>query len=190
MTFLMRETFFSQLDPQFIERWSPRAFSPDPVDPVLLETCLEAARWAPSCFNEQPWRFWLTHRGSEEGKAVLECLAPKNQEWAGSAPVLMGVFAKSQFTQTGKPNRWAEFDTGAAWMSLALQARKLGLVTHAMGGFDSDALLKLANLDPDAFSACCVVALGREGEKKDLPPDFQQKETPSERRDPKSFVIT
>ena len=103
------------IDPQFIDRWSPRAFSSKPVEKEKLLSIFEAARWSPSCFNEQPWLF-LYATNEEDLKLFRSILVEKNQLWANKAPVLVYVFAKKFFAYNGKPNRWAEFDCGSAWM--------------------------------------------------------------------------
>ena len=122
------------------KRWSPRAFDPDKdvADKDLL-ALLEAARWAPSCYNDQPWRYVVCVKSSNKAawQAALACLTEKNQQWAGNAPVLMLVVAMDHFSHNGNPNRWAVYDAGAASLSLCLQAVALGLVTHQMAGFDA-----------------------------------------------------
>lgn len=176
----MRTTEQSKLDHQFIERWSPRAFSSDPIAEEDIQTLFEAARWAPSCFNEQPWRFVYASQPNDLEK-FRTVLAEGNQVWANSAPLLVLIFSKNNFTQNGKPNRWANFDTGAAWMSLALQAHQLGLFTHAMGGFDADKALAVTGLNPDEYSAVCAVTVGKLGDTNELPEALKERESPSER---------
>ena len=177
----MRETISKKLAPMFIDRWSTRAFSSEPIDDDEMLALFEAARWSPSCFNEQPWCFAYARK-----KADLEIfrsvLTDTNQVWAKSAPILVFVFSKRYFDHNGNPNRWAVFDTGAAWMALAMQAHQLGLQTHAMGGFDAEKALILAGLDEDEYEAVCAVAIGKPGDKNDLPDELQQREIPSSRR--------
>ena len=146
----------------FQKRWSPRAFDMDKrVSKLDVLTCLEAARWAPSCFGEEPWRFVVCHKeGQEEAwQDMLSCLAPKNQEWAQFAPVLMMVCTKSTFSHNDAPNRWAEYDAGQATVSLCLQAESLGLVTHQMGGFDGGRVREKFTI-PDDYIPMAALALG------------------------------
>ncbi len=123
------------IDSMFTDRWSPRAFLPDPLPEHQVQTLFEAARWAPSCYNEQPWLF-IYATEPEARKRLAACLVAKNQLWASHAPLLMFILARRNFQKTGKENRHAPYDAGAAWMALALQARKLGLYAHAMAGFN------------------------------------------------------
>jgi nitroreductase len=117
-------------------RWSPLAFSARRVEPATLLTLFEAARWAPSSFNEQPWRFLVATKDEPaEFERMLDCLVPGNQRWAKDAPVLMLSIAARTFTRNNRPNRHAMYDTGAAVMSLIVQATALGLYAHQMGGF-------------------------------------------------------
>lgn len=169
------------VDPQFPSRWSPVAFDAGPLEPGLLEACLEAARFAPSSSNEQPWFFLVADEPAALARA-RELLVPANRRWADRAPALIVVFARRRFRRNGQENRWAAFDTGAAWMSLALQASKLGLATHAMGGFSAEAALELAGLSADEAEALCVIALGRPGRTEDLPEDLRPRQQPNARR--------
>ena len=176
----MRSTPFKKLDPVVLERWSPRAFSRAAIDPETLDTLFEAARWSPSCFNEQPWFFLVT-----DTPGALERMQPVildgNRTWADQAPVLTLLFARRSFTKGGKPNRWAGFDTGAAWMSLATQAARLGLITHAMGGFSGEKALEVAGLDPAEWEAMAAIAIGRPGDPAELNDNLRSREEPSDR---------
>lgn len=137
-----------RVDPRFVERWSPRAFSDRSVPDEDLEAIFEAARWTPSSFNEQPWRF-VYATSQEDRDRFLEAILPGNRAWAKDAPVLVYIVARTTFERNGKPNRHAWFDTGAAWMSLALQARQLGIHTHAMGGIDPEKAASILDLPED-----------------------------------------
>jgi nitroreductase len=170
-----------EVDAMFLDRWSPRAFSPEPVGEQELAALFEAARWAPSCFNEQPWLF-LFGRQKEDLERFRSLLVEGNRAWADSAPVLGVIFARRNFDRNGKPNRHYAFDTGAAWLSLALQARKLGLYTHAMGGFDENGSYELLGVPKGRFEAMAAIAIGRRGEAGRLPENLAQKEIPSERK--------
>ena len=146
-----------------------------------LETLFEAARWAPSCFNEQPWLF-LYAESPIDHALFASCLVEFNQRWAAKAPVLAFVLAKKRFDKTGEANRWASFDAGAAWMSLALQARKVGLYTHAMGGFDEEKAYKVLRVPKEEYDILAAVAIGRHGDPEDLPSEMRGGETPSDRK--------
>ncbi len=176
----MRKKNSSKLDDMFIERWSPRAFLSEPVAEENIKTIFEAARWSPSCFNEQPWRFVYAHQ-SEDLERFRSVLVEGNQVWANTAPLLVLVFSKKSFTQNDKPNRWTDFDTGASWMALSLQANKLGFYTHGMGGFDTEKAYAATGINPDEFNAICAIAIGKLGDADTLPGNLKEGETPSER---------
>lgn len=170
----------------FAKRWSPRAFDAGkPVSQQDLNTCLEAARWAPSCFGAEPWRFIVCHK-ADQPKAwqkLLSCLAPKNQEWAQFAPVLVMACTHEVFEHNGKDNHWAEYDAGAASVSFCLQAAALGLVTHQMGGFDADAVRQSFAV-PQAFKPMAAIALGYQGDVAQIDKDFQAIELAKRQRKP------
>lgn len=176
------------IDSMFLDRWSPRAFADEPLTARELHTLFEAARWAPSCFNEQPWRFVYATE-PEPRRRLLECLAPKNQAWAGRAPVLMFLLARRRFAQGGKENRHAPFDAGAAWMALALQARKLGLYAHAMAGFSQEKAYAALGADREEYLVMAAIAVGRPGDPAGLPEDLRAMESPNGRK-PHAEVAT
>jgi nitroreductase len=141
-------------------RWSPREFLARPVEPEKLHAVFEAARWAASCFNEQPWRFvFATQDQPEQFQKMLGVLVEKNQQWAKSAYVLGFTAGKKTFTVNGAPNRWGLYDTGAAGASLALEAEALGLHAHYMGGFDAQKARAEFHV-PDDFEPGAAFALG------------------------------
>jgi len=122
-------------------RWSPRAFDPTrPVSREQLKVLLEAGRWAPSCNGDEPWRYliWDKGRDPQGWQKAFDCLSENNKKWVKNVPLLMLSCAGSAFQATGKPNRWTQHDTGAASVSMALQAVALGLIVHQMGGWDVD----------------------------------------------------
>lgn len=156
------------------KRWSPRAFDADKrVEADQLAACLEAARWAPSCFGEEPWRFIVCDRHADEAawQKLHGCLTEKNQSWAGKAPVLILACAGSAFREGGNPNRWAQYDTGAAAVSLCLQATALGLASHQMGGFDADKVRSEFSI-PAEYTPMTTVALGYQSGIDDLDEGF------------------
>jgi nitroreductase len=177
----MRKSDYKNLDKMFIERWSPRAFLSDPVAEEDIKTIFEAAHWSPSCFNEQPWRFVYAHQ-QEDLEKFRSVLNEGNQIWANKAPLLIFAFSKKSFTHNNKPNRWADFDTGAAWMALTLQANKLGLYTHGMGGFDAEKAFTTTGVNSDEFNVICAIAIGKIGDAMSLPDNFRDGETPNDRR--------
>lgn len=176
------------IDDRFLDRWSPRAFDTTPVSRDILDSLFEAARWAPSCFNEQPWLFLCAH---EEPDLDLfrRLLRDSNRVWADRAPVLCYLFARMAFSRNGKPNRWEKFDCGAAWVSLALQARKLGLYAHAMAGFRRDDTYDELGVPAEDYEVICAIAIGYYGDPALLPPDVAAKEKPNDRKPMSSFVV-
>lgn len=170
--------------PQFPARWSPRSFTDRAVPEAGVMSLLEAARWAPSASNQQPWRLVWARRGEAGFAAIHAALAAGNQLWAGQAAVLLVVASKDTVTNRDGAevaNRTAGFDTGAAWMSLALQAQSMGLAAHAMGGFDKDKLAAAVAL-PQGHTLHCVVAVGEQGPVEALPEDLAAREKPSGRK--------
>lgn len=179
----------AEVDPQFPDRWSPRAFRPDPLTPAQIASLFEAVRWAPSCFNEQPWRIVYATPDDADHARLLGLLVPANQSWAGRAPLLMIFFASRNFAHNGKPNRTAAFDAGSGWMSLALEARHLGLYAHGMAGFDVQRSYAELGVDPEQFEAIAAVAVGYLGDPADLPENYRAREVPSDRRPQASFAF-
>jgi len=159
-------------------RWSPRAFDPDqPVRREQLQSLFEAARWAPSCFGDEPWRFivWNRHEDPAAWQQAFDCLAEGNQAWVKDVPVLVAVLADPHFRHNGRPNRWAQYDTGAAAVSLCLQAVALGLAAHQMGGFDAERLKATFGL-PDAIVPMAMIAIGNQAEPERLGEELRAKE--------------
>ena len=143
-------------------RWSGRAFDRTrPVSREQLTSLLEAARWAPSCYNDQPWRYIVFDRARDESawKKGFACLGDWNQKWAGSAPILLLSIADSSFQRTGKPNRWGPHDTGAASALLCIQATALGLMAHQMGGFDPRKAHDTFDI-PERYTCMAMIAVG------------------------------
>ena len=171
-----------QIDPMFTDRWSPRSFLSDPIPEETILGLFEAARWTPSCYNEQPWFFLYTTKNSEDYPKFLSLLVDTNQQWAKSAPVLLFVLTANNFTKSGKPNNWAQFDAGSAWMSLAFQARKAGLYAHGMAGFHNDEAYKVLNVNKNKYTILAAVAVGKRGKPDDLPDNFRNMEQPNNRK--------
>ncbi|MCF1707310.1 nitroreductase family protein [Tabrizicola sp. J26] len=173
------------VDPVFVERWSPRAFGDAPISESELLGLLEAARWAPSAANVQPWRFVVALRGEPAFDRIVETLSGNNRLWAGNAAALVIFASVTTAVWPGAsepaPNGLHAFDTGAAWASFAIQARKEGWHTHGMAGFDREALAATIRLPADhAINA--VVAIGELGDPATLPEALRAREVPSQRR--------
>lgn len=167
-------------------RWSPRALDGNrTVEREMLVTLLEAARWAPSCYGEQPWRYMIfdRFRHAPQWQQAFELLAPGNQGWANNAPVLLISLAKKHFTHNDSPNRWAQHDVGAASENLCLQAHAMGLIAHQMGGFDADAARERLNI-PEEFQPMAMIAVGYPGPIEVLDETTAEKEHAPRTRKP------
>ena len=185
MTLMSSRTPEFPVEAHFTQRWSPRAFTGRPISTQEMMSLFEAARWAPSASNTQPWRFVYDLAGSEGFRTIFQTLVPFNQGWAHRASALIAVLSATMSTAPGatesKPSPQHAFDTGAAWMSLALQAHLMGWCAHAMGGFDKEALRQALGV-PDTFALHCVVAVGEPGDKDLLDESLQARETPNSRQ--------
>lgn len=167
-------------------RWSPRAFDNNrPVSHEQIKSLLEAARWAPSCNGDEPWRYllWDRKRDPAGWQKAFECLAGGNQIWVKNAPLLMASIAGSQFAHNGKPNRWAQHDTGASSMSLVLQAVALGLAAHQMGGFDADKLREKFAI-PAGYTPMAMIAVGYQVDADILEGEIKERELAPRARKP------
>jgi nitroreductase len=154
---------------------------PEPIAESVLASLFEAARWAPSCFNEQPWLFLYGQR-DEDRERFLSLLVPQNRVWASAAPVVGLVTARRSFAKNGKPNRWAAYDSGSAACSMALQAHLLGLEMHFMAGFDEERSYEVLALPKDRYEAIAAFVIGKPGDPSLLPPDLRARETPTPRK--------
>jgi nitroreductase len=173
------------------QRWSPRAFSEQPVEPDKLLSIFEAARWAASASNEQPWAFVVATRDDAKNYAdMLSVLVEFNRGWANRAPVLILTLAHTQFEKDGRPNRHAYYDLGQAAAHLTLQATDLGLATHQMAGFDHNAARERFSV-PAGWEPASVIALGYPGTLESLSEVLQQRETAQRKRKPlDAFVFS
>ena len=163
------------------ERWSPRVFADRSVDPATLASLLEAARWAPSCFNEQPWRFLVATRDREQGFAKLAACLMEGNSWAKSAPVLMLSVASLHFARNGKANRHAYHDVGLAAANMTVQAQAMGLSVHQMGGFDQELARSSLGI-PEGHDPVAMIAIGYGVERDEIPADFVERETAERQR--------
>ena len=171
----------------FPHRWSLRALSGEPITDEELFTLFEAARWAPSSFNNQPWRFIYAKQDTPSWEKLFTLLGDFNKEWTKNAAVLLVIISKKTFDYNGEFSRTHSFDTGAAWENLALQASLMGLVAHGMEGFDYERAKTELHI-PDDHQVEAMVAIGKPGKKEDLPPTLQERESPSERKPIQSFI--
>jgi len=164
----------------FVERWSPRAMSGEEISNEELLTLFEAARWAPSSMNNQPWRMLYAPRSSRHWPLFFDLLADSNKVWCVRAAALLVIISKTTF-ENGKPCRTHSYDSGAAWMSLALQGSMMGLVVHGMQGFDYERA-RIALEIPEEYQVEAMAAIGRPGRMEELPEQLQARETPNDRR--------
>ena len=176
------------IDDQFLKRQSPRALSGEAISKEELMTLFEAARWAPSSFNEQPWRFIYAMRDTPEFEKLFSFLVDFNKSWCVRAAALIVVFSKKTFNHNGKENVNHSSDTGAAWENLALQAQTMNLVAHGMNGFNY-AKAKAELGIPDDHQVEMMIAIGKHGKIEDLPEDMRPGEKPNERRPLKEIVF-
>lgn len=159
-------------------RWSPRAFDPNrPVSRDQLRTLLEAGRWAPSCNGDEPWRYliWDKVRDPAGWQKAFDCLSENNKKWVKNVPLLMLSCAGSSFEATGKPNRWTQHDTGAASVSMALQAVAMGLIIHQMGGWDVEKA-RAAFAIPPEYTPMAMIAVGYQASPDILDDETKAKE--------------
>lgn len=165
-----------------LERWSPMSFDPRPVEEEKILAMFEAARWAPSAFNEQPWRYVYAQKG-DQNREVLESLLTEGNAWAKNAGVLMLSFASKNFARNGKPNRHYLHDTGAASAYLVAQLPSLGLVGHQMSGYDKDRANEALGV-PDDFEPGSMIAVGYYAGQDGLKPEWKEREdAPRVRKD-------
>ncbi len=169
------------IDPIFLDRWSPRAMSGEEIPQEDLMQLFEAARWAPSSFNNQPWRILYSRRGSEHWPLFLGLLGEGNKVWAQNAAALLLFISKTTLDHNGKPSITHSFDTGAAWENLALQGCIKGLVVHGMQGFDYERAKSELRI-PDGFQVEAMAAVGKPGSPESLPEQLRNREMPNTRK--------
>ena len=172
------------IDPLFLQRWSPRAFDGSALTDAQVMSLFEATRWAPSSYNSQPWRFLYARRDTPAWTKFLDLLIPFNRSWAERAGLLIVACSNSLMHPPGQdkavPSHSHSFDAGAAWAHLALQATRLGLQAHGMVGFDMERAFAELNV-PQGYRVECAIAVGRQGDKSVLPEGLQAREQPSGR---------
>ncbi len=180
-----------EIDPLFLDRWSPRAFDGSDLPDADLQAMFEAARWAPSAFNSQPWHFLYAKRGDANWERFLSLLVPFNQGWAHTASVLVYIVSDSTpgVDRHGapKPSSTHAFDAGAAWVSLALQATRMGYHAHGMSGIEmEEARAALGLSERYQLNAACVI--GKIGDPAQLDEKQRAREFPSDRKAQGDFV--
>lgn len=171
----------------FLDRWSPRSMSAEPISDEDLFGLFEAAKWAPSSFNGQPWRFLYARRGSDNWPLFLNLLVEVNQSWAKNAGALIAIVSRTTFEHNNEPSVTHVLDTGAAWGYLALEGALRGLVVHGMEGFDYERAGRDLEI-PEGFEIHAMAAIGKPGRKEDLSPKMQERETPSDRKQQVQFI--
>jgi nitroreductase len=176
------------INPLILNRWSPRSMTGEELDEVDIMSLFEAARWAPSSFNNQPWRFIYAKRNTAYWDRLFNLLVESNRIWAKNAGLLTVVISRKNFEFNGKPARTHQFDAGSAWENLALEASSRGIVAHGMQGFDYEkakAELKI----PADFEVMAMIAIGKRGPKDNLPTELQDKEKPNDRKALKDIIM-
>lgn len=166
------------------DRWSPRVFDERPVEEEKIRAVLEAARWAPSSYNEQPWRFILARKSEpDRHERVLDCINEKNRKWARRAPVLMVALASTRFSRNGRRNRHAWYDVGQAVAHLSVQATALDLYLHQMAGFSSERVRERFDV-PEEIAPVAAIALGYRGDPEDPPHEVTERDPAGRSRKP------
>ena len=169
------------IDALFLDRWSPRAMSGEPIAEAELLTLFEAAHWAPSSGNSQPWRFLYARRDTDHWPLFFDLLNENNKTWCHRAAALIVFISRTTHEQSGRVLVTHSYDTGSAWMTLAYQGWMKGLVVHGMAGFDYARAKTTLNV-PDDFTVEAMAAVGRPGSKEDLPPQHLAREFPGQRK--------
>jgi nitroreductase len=181
-----RETEYP-IDDIFLKRYSPRALSGEKITKEELMTLFEAARWAPSSYNSQPWRFLYALRDTPDFEKLFSFIVPDNQVWSKNASALVVVISNNNY-ENGKPYPTHSFDTGSAWENLALQATHMGLIAHAIGGFDYDKARSVLEI-PAEYTVEAMIVIGKPGKIEDLPEDLQEGEKPNNRKKLEEIVF-
>jgi nitroreductase len=177
-----------KINPLILNRWSPRSMTGEELDDDTIMGLFEAARWAPSSYNNQPWRFIYAKRNTKNWNKLFNLLAEANKVWTKNAAVLVVVISRKNFEYNEKYSITHQFDAGAAWENLALEASSRGLVSHGMQGFDYEK----ARIDleiPDNFDVMSMIAIGKKGPKENLPLELQNKEFPNNRKPLNEIVM-
>ena len=177
-----------EIHPFIKKRWSPVGFSEGAITPDQLGSLMEAARWAPSCYNDQPWSFIYGFKGTKPHQDLVNCLVPANAAWASKAPLLLLSIASTKFKHNGKDNDYALHDVGLAVGQMLIQATSMGLMTHQMAGYDKDKARSLFNI-PDNYEPVAMIAMGGPAEPGSLPEDLQKREDNARSRKPLQEMV-
>ncbi len=156
-----------------LNRWSPRSMTGEELNHEELMSLFEAARWAPSSYNNQPWRFIYAKLNTQQWDRFYNLMVEGNKSWAKEASVLVVVISRKNFEFNEKPSITHELDTGAAWEKLALEATSKGLVTHGLQGFDYERAREVLEI-PDSYDVLAMVAIGKKAPKENLPHNFRK----------------
>ncbi|MFH0898901.1 MAG: nitroreductase family protein [bacterium] len=165
----------------FLKRQTSRALSEERITDEELMTLFEAARWAPSAYNDQPWRFIYSYKGTQQWEDLFAIMDPFNQGWAKNAAVLVVLISNTCFEKTGKQSPFHTFDAGAAWMCMALQGLMSNIIVDAIGSFDREKTRSLLAI-PETFNVELMMVIGKSGKKEALPPELQIRENPTGRK--------
>lgn len=184
---MSKRDFNTQILNEISERWSPRAFNSERIEDEDLMGILEAARYAPSCYNEQPWKF-IVAKSDNELEKMRKVLFDGNRVWADKAPVLIMILSKKKFEYNGKDNYWHMFDAGTAWGFMAIEAERRGLITHAMGGFSKERAREIFDI-PEDYSIMAVIAVGKYGNVNELPEKLKDMEEPGTRKPIRELIF-
>jgi nitroreductase len=176
------------IHPLILNRWSPRSMIGEEMSEGELMPLFEAARWAPSSYNGQPWRFLYAKRNTPSWKLFFDLMGESNQKWTKNAAALVVVISRKTFEHNNKPSITHSFDAGAAWMALALEAASRGFVAHGMEGFDYEKARKDLEI-PEEFEVMAMIALGKRASKEKLPAELQAREQPSSRKSLKEICL-
>ncbi len=175
-----------KIDDLLAKRWSGRAYDVSrQVSQQDIISLLEAARWAPSCYGDEPWRYIVCDKSTNESAwdKAFSCLAEGNQSWAVNAPVLILALANSIFSHNDNDNRWAQYDTGAASMSLCIQASSLGLMVHQMGGFSAEKAAEIFSI-PEQYTSMAMMTVGYQLAEDKISEEMMERESSDRQRNP------
>jgi nitroreductase len=176
------------IHPLILNRWSPRAMSGEAISEDELNALLEAARWAPSSYNAQPWRYIYAKTGTPVFEHFIELLVDSNKQWASKAAILGVSISKKTFEHNGKPSVTHAYDTGAAWENMCLEGTSRDLDVHGMEGFDYEKARSTLEI-PDDYEILAMFAIGKHAPKESLPPSLQQREAPGVRKKIEEFAM-
>lgn len=176
------------IHPLILNRWSPRSMTGEEMTDKELMALFDAARWAPSSYNNQPWRFLYAKRNTPSWTLFYSLMGEFNQSWTKDAAVLVVAISGKNFEHNNKPSVTHSFDTGAAWMAMALEAAWRGYVIHGMEGFDFEKAKRDLNI-PDDYQVEAMIAIGKRAPITHLPPDLQKREAPSTRKSAEEIAI-